>query len=117
MSDPTPAPPPPGQTVSGPTSSGEAAATAKPDVPARRCRWIDGITVLLLCTAVAGAVGAAAVPVLRAAGLGPPPELVASHGGAEVGTPRGEPRPHGFFAAPEDEDEGPIVTDLERMYP
>ena len=113
MSDPAPPPadpPPPG------------AATA-----AGRARWIGGLTALLLCVGVGGALVGAAPSIARALADDPapddpptrprPPHVVHLDGPAPPGAPRSvtsasddNPR-----FAPDDEE--PHLTELERMYP
>ena len=85
----------------------------------RAQRWTDTAAVLLLCASVAAVLAAAMPALLRAAGLGAPPEDPARYHGRRLELPT---PPHGaeetpIFAPGEEDDDEPRLTQLERDFP
>lgn len=85
----------------------------------RAQRWTDTAAVLLLCASVAAVLAAAMPALLRAAGLGAPPEDTARYHGRRLELPT---PPHGaeetpIFAPGEEDDDEPRLTQLERDFP
>ena len=93
-----------------------------PPAPARRARWMDGLTVLLLCLGAGGAMVGAEPSIARALAPDPPAEVEAPS--------RSRPHPQAAHPLPgsttsatdEDprfapDDDEPHLTELERMYP
>jgi hypothetical protein len=100
----------------------EAVPSLAREAPRKRRaqRWTDTAAVLLLCASVAAVLAAAMPALLRAAGLGAPPEATARHDFDRVALPT---LPHGaaeenpIFAPDEEDDDEPRLTQLERDFP
>lgn len=100
---------------SKPSEDGAKAPSAPKQRP--RFRLMDALTVLLLSLAVAGSLAAAGPALLRVAGVGSPPNLVGSIGAGRLAPAEHPPVPRTFFAPPDEDEDEPRVTELERMYP
>lgn len=101
----------------------EAVPSLAREAPRKRRapRWTDTAAVLLLCASVASVLAAAMPALLRAAGLGAPPEDTARHDVDRLKLPTQPPGAAGnpIFAPDEEEDDGdePRLTQLERDFP
>jgi Bacterial SH3 domain len=102
----------------------EAVPSLAREAPRKRRaqRWTDTAAVLLTCVSVAAVIAAAMPALLRAAGLGAPPEDTSRHDADRLKLPTPPPGAAGnpiFAPDDEDDEEGdePHLTQLEREYP
>jgi hypothetical protein len=94
---------------------------ALPPHPPRPARWLDRLSVALVCVGVLGAAAAAAPSILRATGVDVPAVATVSAPSAAPSATAAAPRPTNYAVdenprfVPEGDE--PRITELERLYP